>query len=117
MLGIQWMNPHRVAEFRKTVGQGADGRDFGGLHTGVHQGADTGLTPADRHLVEVRVEIAEDDVAMGIDQGDCRRRAIDQALVGITRGGGHRHRGGRRQWKRAHHCDVSGCDATGQDGH
>lgn len=68
VLGVERMDAHRIAQLRQTIGQGADPGDLGGLHAGMHQGPYPGLAPALAYLLQIRIEVAEDQMAMAVDQ-------------------------------------------------
>jgi len=68
VLGVQRVHAHRVAQLRKAIGQGLNRWDFRGLNAGVNQAHHPGITPSLGHLLEVRIEIAEHDVAVRINQ-------------------------------------------------
>jgi hypothetical protein len=63
------MNAHGIAKLRESIGQGPDCRDLGWLNAGVDQGAHPGFPPTLSHGIQVRVEVAEHDVAVRVNQG------------------------------------------------
>jgi len=80
VLGVKGVDAHRIAQFREAVSQGADRRNLSGLHTGVHESPHTGLAPPLGHSIQVRIEVAEHDVAVGINQG--RRSCSQRSRLG-----------------------------------
>jgi hypothetical protein len=68
VLGVEGMNPNGVAQFREPISQVTDGGNFARLNAGVNQGLNPSLPPALGHRIEIRIKVAENDVAMGVNQ-------------------------------------------------
>ena len=68
MLGIERMDPYGLTQLVQTICQGPDCWNFPGLNAGMDQRTNTCIAPALGHCLQIVVEIAENDVAVAVDQ-------------------------------------------------
>ena len=80
MLGIQRMNTDGIAHLREPVCQSPNGWNLGRLNAGMEKRHNPGIPPASCHRIDVFLEIAENDVAVTINENWSRHNDLKRAF-------------------------------------